>query len=96
MNKKANTFVFMLIATLVNLVLLAVFFIIGFVLLNLAINRWPSIAESGTAGALLTLLVFVFAIGATFFIYNKLVMWANKKFQLEDKLSPLFTRRTKK
>ena len=96
MNKKANTLLFMVIATLVNITLLAIFFIIGFVLLSLLLNAFPSMANSQMASGLSVLFVFVFAIGLTFFIYNKLVMWANKKFELEDKLHPIFTRRSKK
>lgn len=95
-NKKSNTIIFMLIATLLNVVLLAVFFIAGFVLLSLALNAWPSLANSGIAASLLTLIVFIGSIGLTFVIYNKIVMWANKKFQLEDKLYPFFSNRKRK
>ena len=96
MNKKTNTLLFLIIATLVNVALLAIFFIVGFVLLSLLLEAFPSMANSQVASALSVLLVFVFAIGLTFLIYNKLVMWANKKFSLEDKLHPIFGRRTKK
>ncbi len=95
MNKKVNTLVFMVAATLLNVALLAVFFIIGFVLLSLLLNAFPALADSSMAAAVLTLLVFLLAIGLTFFIYNKLVLWVNKKFELEDKLYPIFTRRKK-
>lgn len=96
MNKKGNTVIFMIVATLVNIALLAIFFILGFVLLGLALSKWPSLASSQIAASLLTLLVFVGSIGLTFFIYNRIVMWANKKFMLEDKLYPFFSGRKKR
>ncbi len=95
MNKKGNTVIFMIVATILNIVLLAGFFILGFVLLTLAVNTWPSIADSQISIALLTLLVFVVAIGLTFVLYSKIIGWANKKFMLEDNLYPFFSRRKK-
>ncbi len=77
----------MIAATVLNMLLLAVFFIVGFVLLGLFMNRFPD--SSGSAG-ILTLLVFVVAIGATFLIYNACLKYAVRKWNLEDKLYPFF------
>lgn len=86
MNKKGYTLIFMLLATLLNLLLLTVFFIIGFVLLALFVNKYPDSSYS----SILTLLVFVVSIGATFLIYNAFVKFAVKKWDLENKIYPFF------
>lgn len=78
----------MLVATAVNLVLLGLLFIIGFVLVGLLVSYFPSFEESMP---ILVLVVFVVAIFGSFLIYNKLVNWATKRFNLEEKLDPLFT-----
>lgn len=87
MNKKGYTLLFMLAATVLNIVLLIAFFIVGFVLLGLFINKFPD--ATGVAG-IMTLLVFVVSIGATFLIYNAFIKFAVKKWNLEDKLYPFF------
>ncbi len=88
MSKKTNSIVFMLIATLVNLLLLVVFFILGFVIIGVLGSRFP---ELQNAAPLLILLVFGVAIFGSFFIYSRIVKWATVKFNLEDKLDPIFT-----
>ena len=78
----------MLIATLVNLVLMVIFFIIGFVIVGLLMAHAPSLES---AMPVLTLAVFALSIFGSFFIYSKIVKWATVRFQLEEKLDPLFT-----
>lgn len=90
MNKKANSLIFMLIATVVNLILLMIFFILGFVILNFVVNAMPDNAAVVQVGVIL---VFVASIGLSFFVYSKLVNFATKKFSLEEKLDPLFVRK---
>ncbi len=92
MNKKGYTIVFMLIATLLNLLLLTVFFILGFVLLGLFMSSHPDTSLTG----FLTLLVFVVSIGATFLIYNALIKVAVNKFDLENKIYPFFSPKNKR
>ena len=60
MSKKTNSLIFMLLATLLNLVLLIVFFILGFVILNLVISAMP---ENVAVVQIGVVLVFVFALG---------------------------------
>lgn len=80
----------MLLATLLNLVLLIVFFILGFVILNLFISAMP---ENVAVVQIGVVLVFVFAIGLSFFVYSRIVSLLTKKFNLEEKLDPLFVRK---
>ena len=90
MSKKTNSLIFMLLATLLNLVLLIVFFILGFVILNLVISAMP---ENVAVVQIGVVLVFVFAIGLSFFVYSRIVILLPKKFNLEEKLDPLFVRK---
>ena len=80
----------MLIATVVNLLLLMIFFILGFVILNLVISAMPDNAAVVQIGVVV---VFIAAIGLSFVVYTKLVNFITKKFSLEEKLDPLFVRK---
>ena len=93
MSKKTNSVVFMLVATLVNLLLMVAFFIVGFVIVGLLVAYIPSLAD---ATGVMAILVFALAIFGSFFIYNKLVKWAMVRFNLEDKLDPLFSSKRNK
>jgi len=87
MNKKANSIIFMLIATLVNVLILCLFFIVGMVLVGLYANSNPDSALL----PVLIIAVFLVSIVGSFFIYSKVVKLINKKFNLEDKMDPLFS-----
>lgn len=87
MNKKTNTLIFMLIATIVNIVLLCLFFGIGLIIINVIASFFP---ESGLVPALM-ILVFLAAIVLGFFAYSKLVKWAIDRFNLEEKMDPIFS-----
>lgn len=89
-SKKTNTFLFMLIGTVVNIVLLLFFIVFGFVLLSVLAARVPSIADSL---GILSILVLVLALVLSFLIYSRLLKWATKKYALEENLSPLFSSR---
>ena len=88
MSKKTNSLLFMLVATLVNLVLLLLFLIIGFVAMGLIVSYVPS---SESLMPLMLILVFGLSVFGSFFIYSRLIRWATVRFSLEDKLDPLFT-----
>lgn len=96
-NKKANTLWFMLIATVVNVLLLVIFFVIGFIIISWLPTGDVSSEEGGSPlinAAIL--IVFIGAIGGTFLVYGKLVKWADKKFNLEDKMGSIFAGGRKK
>lgn len=95
MGKKINTLIFMVVATLVNVLLLGIFVVLGLMLVAFLMNRFPSLQESSMAIPLMLLAVFIIATVLAFLIYNKLVKWVNKKFNLEDKLHPIFAPRKK-
>ena len=89
MNKKVNSLIFMLVATVVNIILLCLFFLVGLLVLNFIAGQWP---DSSLIPALI-MIVFVGAIVLSFFVYSRLVKWATKKFDLEEKMDPLFSSR---
>ncbi len=92
MNKKGKTAVFMLIATLFNLVLLVVFFLLLFILLfALLPSVFPSVMDISAMSFILPLLWFGGSIFLSFFTYSKIVKWAVVKFDLENQLDPIFT-----
>lgn len=97
MNKKVNSLWFMLAATVLNVVLLIIFFVIGFVIISWLPTGDISQEEGGSPLInLAILIVFVGSIAGTFLVYGRIVKWANKKFNLEDKMGPLFSVSKKK
>lgn len=85
MNKKTNSIIFMLLATLFNLALLIIFFVLGFVILGLLpIQDNQNFIMLGVA------LVFLLSIALSFVIYSKIIKWAIAKFNLEEKMDPIF------
>ena len=87
MNKKLNTALFMLAATIFNLVLLGVLGLGGGALvLGLFRNR-PQLAF------MLTVVVFLAAMVGSFLIYNQVVKLITRKINMEKYFLPLFKRR---
>ncbi len=90
MNKKANTAIFIVIATILNIVLMLALFLLSFVL----------IARFGDPeSSLLPLwlgLAFIVSIGGSFLLYSMVVKLISKKFNMEEHLAPLWTSRKQK
>jgi len=90
MNKKMNTVIFILAGTVVNLLLAIVF--IGLLLFGVS-RLAPSI---GDQAASLVPFAFIGGILLAMVVYQKLTKWVITKFNLTDKLDPLFTSRHRK
>ena len=91
--KKRNTALFILIATVINVVLMTVFMLIGWILLNVAIGKeWIS-AESGQ---IWLLFVFIGSIILGWFVYSRMIKWYTKRVDVNDKFAPLFTIKPRK
>ena len=84
--KKINKWVFMLLATLFNLVLVIGIFIALVVISTLVCNV---LSLSGTVILYASLASMVLSFVLSFVIYNKVMKWALKKWNLEEE----FTRR---
>ncbi len=89
MNKRVNTILFILVATLVNIVIMLAVFVLLFVLFGLFLA--PHVPEAVTS--ILVLLIFVGSITLTYFIYHKLVQFISRKVDMEKYFDPLFGRR---
>ena len=90
MNKKVNTILFMIAATVVNVVLMIAIFI-GLMVLY----AW--IAPGGFAsqvGQIVGIVIFLVAIGLTYFIYHRLIRWISNKWNLEEHFAPIFGKRS--
>jgi hypothetical protein len=90
MNKKLNTVIFILAGTLVNLVIALVSIGLLLALVGLAS---PLMGDSTSS-----LVPFAFLAGILFSMiaYQKLSKWAISRFNLNDKLDPLFMLNHKK
>lgn len=86
MNKKANTILFILGATVFNVVVMIAVFIALFVLYG------QLIAESvpPQVNQIVVLVLFIGSIALTYFIYHKVIQWAQKKWDLEKYFDPIF------
>jgi len=88
MNKKTNTILFMLGATVVNIVLmLAIFLGLGALVGLLPIQIGPQLTF------VVFIVLFVGSIALTYFIYHRIVKWISNKWNLDDYFEPIFRRR---
>ncbi len=87
MNKKVNTVLFVLIATLFNLVaMLVIFFTLFAVLVNL-------VSQESALFPMLLAVIFLVSIGASFLVYTAVVKKLTTRMKMEDYLSPIFSRK---
>jgi Kef-type K+ transport system membrane component KefB len=89
MNKKTNTVLFMLGATVVNVILMVAIFVLLFWLYGTFIG--PRVSPTVTSYLLIVL--FVGSIALTYFIYHRIVKWISNKWNLDDYFDPIFKRR---
>ncbi|MDY0303409.1 MAG: leader peptide processing enzyme [Sphaerochaeta sp.] len=90
MSKRTNTVLFMLAATVANILLMMIIFIICFILLTRFVDPESSLVP------LYLGLTFLVSIGGSFFLYSKIIKLLNTKFDLESKLGPLFPSKRRK
>ena len=89
MNKKLNTALFMIGATVFNLVLLFVLIVMVMVVISALFRDRlnPSVMS------ILLIVVFLAAMVGSFLIYNQLVKFIARKIDMEKYFLPLFKRR---
>ncbi|ADK79480.1 hypothetical protein [Sediminispirochaeta smaragdinae] len=89
MNKKANTVIFILAASFLNIVIMIVLMLGLFALASLLLP-----ADTGAGlGQFIFLLIFAASVGGSFFIYHKLVGFISKKIDMEKYFHPIFRSR---
>lgn len=91
MNKKTNTAIFLIGATVLNIVLI---FALFFLCITLGSIIFDLNNAEGSTGLIVLGASFVISIGGSIFIYSKVIKWAAEKFHFEDKIVPLFGRKT--
>ncbi len=89
MNKKVNTVLFILVATVVNIAIMMAILVGGMYLLGAAL---PERAQE-SAGQFLFIILFFVAIGGAFIIYNRIVRFLSKKIDMDKYFHPVFKRR---
>lgn len=89
--KKRNTALFMLIATVVNIVLMTVFMLIGYILLV----RFAD-PDNPQAGQIWLIVIFIGSIILAWFVYSRMVKWYTKKVDVNEKFAPIITPRYRK
>lgn len=89
MNKKVNTVLFILGAAIFNILTMLLILLLCLFLMGLLLSE--SARES--VGQFLFILVFFVAIGGSFFIYNRLIKYMSRKFDLDKYFQPIFRRR---
>ncbi len=93
MNKKLNTTLFIIGASLFNIVLMMAFFLLSLALLGKVLSE----DTSATVKQISLLLAFLVSIVGTYGIYSLVVKWISKKIDMEKYFHPIFkSRRHKK
>jgi membrane protein YdbS with pleckstrin-like domain len=92
MNKKLNTALFMIGATVFNLVLLFVLIVVVMVVISALFRD----RLSPSVMSILLIVVFLAAMVGSFLIYNQLVKFIARKIDMEKYFLPLFKRRPPK
>jgi hypothetical protein len=82
MTRGTRTLLFMLGATLANILVAGIVFVGLLLLYGLTLGR---VLKAGAAGPVI-LVAFLLSIVASAFIYKKALDWARKKWNLEEKL----------
>ena len=89
MNKKANTVLFLLGATVFNLLLMFLLIVIFLVLISAIFKE----SLSPNILSILMIVVFIGSIAASFFIYGRVVKWLSRKIDMDKYFIPLFRRK---
>lgn len=92
MNKKANTLLFVLGATVVNVIVM-----VGvFIALLVPYVRFASPALPATVNQLSVFVLFLASIAITYFVYHRAVKYMASKIDMEHYFHPIFNRKKKR
>ena len=89
MNKKLNTFIFLIAGTIVNVVVMLLLLIIFLYLIGFIFTP----ETSGGVITAVTLTAVMLSVVGSYFIYSKVVKFINKKWDIEQWIEPLFRRK---
>ncbi len=91
MNKRVNTILFVLGATVVNIIIMSIIFVTLLFAVTMVVS--PELAPE--LGMLVFLVLFVVSIAATYLIYHKGVKYIAKKVDLNQYFDPIFPKSSK-
>ncbi|MDA3834795.1 MAG: leader peptide processing enzyme [Spirochaetales bacterium] len=91
MNKKVNTALFIVAASVLNVVMMMVLFILALGVLGALLSEDTSPASA----QFFMLLAFIFSIGGSYGLYTLLIQFISKKIDMEKYFHPVFRRRPK-
>jgi hypothetical protein len=89
MNKKLNTVLFLLGATVFNLLIMFILIVVFLVLISALFGD----SLSPNLLSILMIVIFIGSIAASFFIYGRVVKWLSRKIEMEKYFLPLFRRK---
>ncbi len=89
MNKKANTILFVLGATVANVLVMIVVFLLLFVLFG----RFLAPVLPSAADQIAVILIFVGSIVVTYFAYHRAIRALTNRIDMEKYFDPIFRRR---
>jgi hypothetical protein len=89
MNKKVNTVLFLLGATVFNLLIMFILIALFLVLISAVFRD----SLNPNLFSILMIVVFIGSIAASFFIYGRVVKWLSRKIEMEKYFLPLFRRK---
>lgn len=89
MNKRLNTVLFVIGATIGNIIVMILIFLVLF----LVFGRFLAPLIPPNIGVYVLMVLFVASIVITYFIYHRIVRWMSNKYELEQYFGPIFPRR---
>jgi len=89
MNKKLNTALFIIGASIVNVIIMVILMALGLALISLIVpkNISPTLASG------LFILVFILSVAGSFFVYHKGIKLLAKKINMDKYFHPIFSSR---
>ncbi|MBB6482583.1 hypothetical protein [Spirochaeta isovalerica] len=89
MNKKLNTFLFLIVGTIVNIGIMLILLILFLYLIGFAFTA----ETSSQLVSALTLGAVMLSVVGSYLIYSQIIKFINKKWDLEKYIAPLFKRK---
>ena len=89
MNKKVNTLLFLVAASLYNIIIM----ILIIAILLFLVSRFLPQHTSPAAASSIFIVAFILGIAGSFFIYHKTVRYLSRKIDMDKYFHPLFKKR---
>ncbi len=87
MNKKINTLLFIVGASILNVILMIIFITIGLAVLAKTIPE----NTSPTVASVLIILIFLLSVAGSFFVYHKAIRIISGKINMDKYFHPIFS-----